>query len=210
MRGRNYRSAAGQPFTRLKYIRGSPVPKVSKFNMGDLAVKFSFQVHLVARERVQIRHNALESARVGANKVLLDKYGDTGYRMQLRPYPHIILRENKMIATAGADRLQEGMRRAFGKPTGRAARVSDGQTILTIGVNKDGVETAKKACEVASSKLPMRTRIVVEKVPVSEAEAMEPAEVGEAGESVEIAEVIETPEDSEGAEAETPATIPGA
>ena len=152
MRGRNYRSPRGQPFTRLKYIRGSPAVKVSKFNMGDLALSFPFKVHLLARESVQIRHNALESARVSANKVLVDKYGDTGYRIHLRPYPHIILRENKMIATAGADRLQEGMRRSFGKPTGRAARVDDGQPIITIAVNKDGVETAKKACKVRASK----------------------------------------------------------
>ena len=32
-----------------------------------------------------------------------------------------------MIATAGADRLQEGMRRAFGKATGLAARIQPGQ-----------------------------------------------------------------------------------
>ena len=152
----------------MKYIRGTPNPKVSKFNMGDLAVHFPVQVHLVGRERVQIRHNALESARVSANKVLFEKYGETGYRLQLRPYPHIILRENKMIATAGADRLQEGMRRAFGKPTGRAARVEDGQTIISIHVNQDGVETAKKACEVASSKLPMKTRVIVEHEMASE------------------------------------------
>lgn len=178
MRGRNYRSPAGQPYTRLKYIHGSPTPKVSKFNMGDLAINYPFKVHLLARERVQIRHNALESARVAANKVLIDKYGETGYQLHLRPYPHIILRENKMIATAGADRLQEGMRRSFGKPTGRAARVDDGQRILTIGVSKDGVETAKKACEVASTKLPMKTKVVVEHQPIVEsAEAEVPAEV---------------------------------
>ncbi len=111
---------------------------------------------------MQIRHNALESARVAANKVLIDKYGDVGYRLTLTPYPHIILRENKMIATAGADRLQEGMRRSFGKPTGRAARVDHGQTILVAMVNQDGVETAKQALHVGASKLPVRTRIKVE------------------------------------------------
>lgn len=168
MKGRNYRAPTGQPYTRMKYIHGSPAPKVSKFNMGDLAVQFPRLVHLVAREQVQIRHNALESARVAANKVLFDKWGETGYRLQLRPYPHIILRENKMIATAGADRLQEGMRRSFGKPTGRAARVNDGQAILTIHVNVDGVDTAKKACDTASTKLPMKTRIIVETVEVAE------------------------------------------
>jgi large subunit ribosomal protein L10e len=195
LKGRNYRSAAGQSYTRMKYIHGSPALKVSKFNMGDLGVQFPRTVHLVSRERVQIRHNALEAARVSANKVLFEKYGDNGYKMSLRPYPHIILRENKMIATAGADRLQEGMRRAFGKPTGRAARVNDGQEILAISVNKDGVETAKKALKTASTKLPMRTRIVVEVVaaedalvsyappkpkPVEAAKAAEPTEA-EAG-----------------------------
>src|SRR6059036_98510 len=164
LKGRNYRSAAGQPYTRLKYIHGSPALKISKFNMGDLGVQFPRTIHLVSRERVQIRHNALESARVAANKILSDKYGETGYKMSVRPYPHIILRENKMIATAGADRLQEGMRRAFGKPTGRAARVDVGQEILSISVRADGVETAKKALDTASTKLPMKTRVLVETV----------------------------------------------
>ena len=166
MKGRNYRSPSGQSYTRMKYIHGSPNPKVSKFNMGDLSTNFARRVHLNTRERVQIRHNALEAARVSANKVLFDKYGETGYRLQLCVYPHIILRENKMIATAGADRLQEGMRRAFGKPTGRAARVDNGQSILIVYVSADGVETAKKALETAGSKLPVRTRIVVEEVAV--------------------------------------------
>jgi large subunit ribosomal protein L10e len=152
----------------MKYIHGSPSPKVSKFNMGDLSTHFARRVHLVSREGVQIRHNALESARVAANKVLFDKYGETGYRLQLNVYPHIILRENKMIATAGADRLQEGMRRAFGKPTGRAARVHDGQSILIVYVPEDGVDVAKKALDTASTKFPMRSRIVVEEVPIEE------------------------------------------
>lgn len=171
MKGRNYRSASGQPYTRMKYIHGSPSPKVSKFNMGDLSTHFPRKIHLVAKETVQIRHNALESGRVSANKVLFDNYGETGYRLQLCVYPHIILRENKMIATAGADRLQEGMRRAFGKPTGRAARVHDGQSIFIVYVHVDGVGVARKACETAGTKMPMRTRVVVEEVPV-EVEAM--------------------------------------
>src|SRR3989442_12928091 len=117
MKGRNYRSPSGQAYTRMKYIHGSPAPKVSKFNMGDLSTHFAPRAHLVSREAVQIRHNALESARVSANKVLFDKYGETGYRLQLSVYPHIILRETKMIGTAGADRLWDGMRRGVGKPT---------------------------------------------------------------------------------------------
>jgi large subunit ribosomal protein L10e len=168
LKGRNYRSAAGQPYTRMKYIHGSPALKISKFNMGDLGVQFPRMVHLASKERLQVRHNALESARVAANKVLFDKYGETGYKLSIRPYPHIILRENKMIATAGADRLQEGMRRAFGKPTGRAARIDVGQEILTVYVKEDGVETALKACATARTKLPMKTKTWVEVVPMDE------------------------------------------
>ena len=202
MKGRNYRSPSGQAFTRLKYIHGSPNPKVSKFNMGDLSTHFPRRVHLVSREAVQIRHNALESGRVAANKVLFDKYGETGYRLQLCVYPHIILRENKMIATAGADRLQEGMRRAFGKPTGRAARVRDGQSIFIVYVPVDGVEVGKKACETASTKMPMRTRIMVEEVPVEEQvlSPVEPIEEAEATETVQPSQTQEiTPVASTGA-----------
>ena len=202
MKGRNYRSPSGQAFTRLKYIHGSPNPKVSKFNMGDLSTHFPRRVHLVSREAVQIRHNALESGRVAANKVLFDKYGETGYRLQLCVYPHIILRENKMIATAGADRLQEGMRRAFGKPTGRAARVRDGQSIFIVYVPVDGVEVGKKACETASTKMPMRTRIMVEEVSVEEqvVSPVEPIEEAEATETVQPSQTQEiTPVASTGA-----------
>jgi large subunit ribosomal protein L10e len=180
----------------LKYIHGLPGPKISKFNMGDLSTHFVRKVHLVSREAVQIRHNALESARVSANKVLVDKYGETGYRLQLCVFPHIILRENKMIATAGADRLQEGMRRAFGKPTGRAARVHDGQSILIVYVPEDGVETARKALETAGTKMPMRTRITVEETPVEErapvaVEApVPPAEAETVEEAEEVAPVV--------------------
>ncbi len=203
MKGRNYRSPSGQAFTRLKYIHGSPNPKVSKFNMGDLSTHFPRRVHLMSREAVQIRHNALESGRVAANKVLFDKYGETGYRLQLCVYPHIILRENKMIATAGADRLQEGMRRAFGKPTGRAARVRDGQSIFIVYVPVDGVEVGKKACETASTKMPMRTRIMVEEVPVEE-QVVSPVE------PIEEAEATETVQPSQTAQEITPVASTGA
>jgi len=146
----------------LKYIHGTPPPKISKFTMGDTKSKFEYRVSLVAQSPVQIRHNALEAARVSANKVLFDALGETGYMIQLRVYPHVILRENRMIATAGADRLQEGMRRAFGKPTGRAARVKYGQSILDIYVNSNALEAAKKGMHVASTKLSVACIVVVE------------------------------------------------
>jgi large subunit ribosomal protein L10e len=79
----------------------------------------------------------------------------------LKIYPHVLLRENKMIATAGADRLQEGMRRAFGKSTGLAARVLPGQVIYEAYVSATNLPLAKDAFKVASSKLgcPVSVRV---------------------------------------------------
>jgi len=163
LKGRNYSTPRGQPYTRGKYIHGSPALRISKFTMGDTKSSYDYRVSLVVQAPIQIRHNALEAARIAANKVLFDQLGETGYVVRLRPYPHIILRENRMIATAGADRLQEGMRRAFGKPTGRAARVRAGQPILDLYVNEGHVELAKQALKVSSSKLSAVCRVEVER-----------------------------------------------
>jgi large subunit ribosomal protein L10e len=64
-----------------------------------------------------------------------------------------------MIATAGADRLQEGMRRAFGKATGLAARVKPEQSIFEAYVSKENLELAKRGFKVASSKLGCPTSV---------------------------------------------------
>ena len=77
-----------------------------------------------------------------------------GYFSKLRIFPHILLRENKMIAAAGADRLQEGMRRAFGKAVSLAARVVQGQCIMEMHVKKEHVDAARKALKGACVKLP--------------------------------------------------------
>ena len=97
---------------------------------------------------------AIESTRLAANKTLEKTTGETGYFSKLRIYPHVLLRENKMIAAAGADRLQEGMRRAFGKAVSLAARVKRGQCIMELQVKKEHLEAAKKALKGACVKLP--------------------------------------------------------
>jgi large subunit ribosomal protein L10e len=95
------------------------------------------------------------------------------YCLRVLPYPHTILRENKMIFGAHADRLQDGMRRSFGKPIGTAARVKPNQTIIAINVNANGVEIAKEALKHGSAKLPTPCKIVIEKVQMEEVEAVE-------------------------------------
>jgi large subunit ribosomal protein L10e len=131
--------------------------------MGDTKSKFAYQASLIALEAAQIRHNGLEAARIASNRILMDKLG-TNYILRVKPYPHMILRENKMIFGAHADRLQDGMRKAFGKPVAAAARVKVGQSIIEIGVNENGIELAKEALKRGQIKLPLKCRIVIEKV----------------------------------------------
>jgi len=164
MKAKNYREVKGAPYTRKEYVRSSPPSKITKFTMGDTKVAFPIQARLVATEEAQIRHNSLEAARVASNRVLMTKLGNA-YVLRVVPYPHMILRENKMIFGAHADRLQDGMRRAFGKPVGVAARVRVGQPIIEIGVNENAVEVAKEALKRGQDKLPIPCRVVVEKVP---------------------------------------------
>ncbi len=164
MKAKNFRAVKGAPYTRKEYIRGSPPSKINKFTMGDAKIAFPYQALLIAQKEVQIRHNALEAARVASNRVLLSKLGNA-YFLRVMPFPHVILRENKMIFGAHADRLQDGMRKAFGKPVGSAARIKVGQPVIEVGVNGDALEVAKEALRRGQNKLPMPCRIIIEKVP---------------------------------------------
>jgi large subunit ribosomal protein L10e len=163
MHARNYRPVKGQAYTRKQFAKGFPPPKINKFTMGDTKGNFEYEAKLVALKQAQIRHSALEAARVATNRVLLDKLVND-YLMQIHPYPHVILRENKMIFGAHADRLQQGMRRSFGKAIGTAARIEPDQVIITVKVKANGVETAKESLKRGSAKLPIPCRIVVEKM----------------------------------------------
>ena len=134
--------------------------------MGDTKGTFEIEGQLIATQRVQIRHSALEAARVATNRVLIDKLIND-YYMVVHPYPHIILRENKMIFGAHADRLQQGMGRSFGTAIGTAAKVEVGQPIITVRVKAGAAETAKESLKRGSAKLPIPCKIVISKIEAS-------------------------------------------
>ena len=161
MHGECYRKGNGQPYTRKQYIKGKPQIKIAKFQGGQKG-DYDFSVQLLINEKMQITHMAIESTRLAANKTLEKTTGETGYFSKLRIYPHVLLRENKMIAAARADRLQEGMRRAFGKAVSLAARVRRGQCIMEMHVKKEHLEAAKNALKGACVKLPGTPTIRVE------------------------------------------------
>ena len=154
MHGACYRLGKGQSYANTRHIKGKPQIKIAKFNSCNKKGKFDYCVQLLINEQIQIRHMAIESTRLAANKTLEKTTGETGYSSRLRIYPHVRLRENKMIAAAGADRLSDGMRRAFGKANSLAARVKQGQVIMEMNVKKEHVDAAKLALKKACVKLP--------------------------------------------------------
>lgn len=154
MKARNFRSVKGVPYTRQEFIHGAPQPRITRFNMGSWREDYEVTLELKAKETVYIRDVALESIRINVNRQLQKKIGTQNYYFTIVVYPHHVLRENKMMTGAGADRLQEGMRRAFGKPVGRAAAVRKDQTIARIHTFKNYVETARMALKIGASKVP--------------------------------------------------------
>lgn len=150
-------------FRKLNFIKARPNIKVAKYEMGDLRKKFEKTFELQAKTDLQIRHNALDSARMTCNRKLEETLGKGMYKFVIRIFPHHILRENPLAAGAGADRMSTGMKASFGKPIGTAARVKKGQAILEVKVSKEGVKTAKEALTKASKKLPCSCLVVEKK-----------------------------------------------
>ena len=146
---------------RKSYAKGIPGSKIHMFDMGDQGGDFDIEVSLAPEKEVQIKHNALEAARIAANKIL-STLGPSSYYLKMRLYPHHILRENPLATGAGADRFQEGMRRAYGKPIGLAARVKRDQKIMSTRVKKGNEAIAKDAMRRAKMKFPVRCRVLVE------------------------------------------------
>jgi len=161
--GSVYRKAKDRAYTRKEYMKGIPGPKITIFDMGDAGAEFELALSLVAKERAQITHAAMEAARIASNRHLSNEAGRTGYHLKIRTYPHQVLRENKMATGAGADRVQDGMRKSFGKIIGTAVRAEKGQKLITVRTNVVNFQTAKDALKRASNKLPLGCRIEVDK-----------------------------------------------
>ncbi|MDR0523135.1 MAG: 50S ribosomal protein L16 [Candidatus Methanoplasma sp.] len=157
-----YRRITGQAYTRREYMGGVPASRISQFDMGNLQSDFQVTLTLKVKNRVQVRHTAIEAGRIAANKLLSGEAGVANYHLKVRAYPHVVLRENKLATGAGADRVSSGMRRAFGKTVGTAARLERNQAIYTVYVPADKVTVAKTALWKAAMKLPSPCYVDVE------------------------------------------------
>ena len=166
---RCYTKISRPPYTRTSrrnkkaYVRGAPDSKITIFELGNKRREFPVHLHLVSTERCRIRHIALESARVAVNRYLTKVLGRQDYHATIRIYPFDILRNNKTLNFAGADRIQQGMKLSFGRPEGRAARVRVGQELITVRVNPKDVKAGKEALNRARYKFPPPCNVVVGK-----------------------------------------------
>lgn len=150
-------------YSRRDYIRKTPNSRIVQFDMGNFTEEFPVQVNLSVKKPANIRHNALEAARIASNRYMQRTAGRLGYHLKLRTYPHNIVRENPMATGAGADRVQSGMRNAFGKAVSVEAVVKNNQKVMTIEVYPKNFNDAKVALKRAAMKLPVSCRITVDK-----------------------------------------------
>ena len=88
--------------------------------------------HKVSDEYEQLSSEALEAAHICANKYMVKSCGKDSFHIRVRLHPFRVIRINKMLSCAGADRLQTGMHGAFGKLQGTVVRVHIGQVIMSI------------------------------------------------------------------------------
>jgi large subunit ribosomal protein L10e len=160
MNASNFKFKKNMSYTRRKYMRGVPGSKIVKFTMGNTGREYAYRVELINLKDVQIRHNALESARIAANRIFEKYVGRDNFMLKVVPFPHHVIREHKRVNVAQADRFQEGMKGAYGKPTAVAARIKPNQPIFVAEVDKEYVEYAKEALKRAGDKFPVPTRIV--------------------------------------------------
>jgi len=144
---------------RKSFVKALPHLSLLVYEMGNRKQHFDYVFDFVAAHDVQLRDNTLEAARQAANKYL-EKTILNQFFFKVRVFPHNVIRENRMIAGAGADRLQKGMRQSYGRPMDRAARVNAGQPVFTIYVTKENVPHIAEALRRARRKMSGRYVIV--------------------------------------------------
>ncbi|KAE9386428.1 ribosomal protein L10e [Gymnopus androsaceus JB14] len=161
---RCYRYCKNKPYPKSRYNRGVPDPKIRIFDLGRKRAsvdEFPFCCHLVSDEYEQLSSEALEAARICANKYVTKTSGKDSFHMRVRVHPFHVIRINKMLSCAGADRL--------GQPYGTVARVNIGQIILSIRTKENNAPVIMEALRrarvsvVLLYKFPGRQKIIVSK-----------------------------------------------
>jgi len=157
--GRSVRKINSQAWSRYSirkprknYIKALPRTNLLVFNMGVKKSDYDIMLVLKSKQDVQLRSNALEAARLAANKHL-EREISGDYSMNVVPFPHNVIREKKFSGAAGADRTSQGMILSFGKPVSVAARVFKNHDVFLIRTRAANKKVAREAMKRASKKL---------------------------------------------------------
>merc|ERR1712139_298164 len=155
---RCYRYCKNKPYPKSRFCRGVPDPKIRIYDLGSKkASVLTFPRHVV------MVSDELEAARICANKYMTKNLGKESFHLRMRCHPFHVTRINKMLSCAGADRLQTGMRGAYGKPQGLVARVRIGQPLMSMRVKDHHEAHAYEALRRAKFKFPGRQKIYTSK-----------------------------------------------
>ena len=123
----SYRYCKNKPYPKSRFCRGVPDAKIRIFDLGRKKASvedFPLCVHLVSDEYEQLSSEALEAGRICANKVwfnirilewhvfhwlnllqyLVKNCGKDAFHIRMRLHPFHVIRINKMLSCAGADR----------------------------------------------------------------------------------------------------------
>ncbi|MFX0021000.1 MAG: 50S ribosomal protein L16 [Candidatus Hermodarchaeota archaeon] len=149
---------------RREYARGGAQSKIQRYWGGNKSMDWKdweLVVGLKVNNQIQISSNTLEAIRITINGVLQRKLGRQNYRLRIRPKPFQKYRENRMLAFAGADRVQSGMRNSFGRSTGVCARIRAGQIVADVGCYLRNLPLVRDRMRVASMKISGSCQIVV-------------------------------------------------
>lgn len=161
---RCYRYIKGKPYPKSRYNRSCPDPKL-RFHDGGAKkaswTEFPVCMHVVSDEQECISSEALEACRVAINKYMIKKTTKDAFHIRVRVHTWHTVRINKMLSCAGADRLQAGMRRAFGKSYGKVCRAKIGVELISIRIKKEHIAIANEALRRGSNKLPGRQKIYI-------------------------------------------------
>merc|ERR1712100_645900 len=157
-----YRYQKNKPYIKSRYCRGVPDPKIRIYDLGRKKASvddFPFCAHLVSDELEQVSSEALEASRIACNKYIVKSSGKDAFHIRIRVHPFHVLRIIKMLSCAGADRLQTGMRGAFGKTYGTVAHVNIGQILLSVRSKDANADSVMEALRRAKYKMAGRQKI---------------------------------------------------
>ena len=91
----------------IEHFWYSADPKIRIYDLGRKKARvedFPLCVHLVSDEFEQLSSEALEAGRICANKYMVKHCGKDSFHIRIRCHPFHVVRINKMLSCAGADR----------------------------------------------------------------------------------------------------------